>query len=72
VRDGVTGSVELKVIVDAGGRVERAVVVRSSGDARLDTAAVRAALAWRYEPAQSGGRPVPGEETVTVEFYRER
>ena len=51
--------------------VDRAVVVRSSGDRRLDAAAIRAALAWRYEPAHRGRRAMAGVDTATFEFYRE-
>lgn len=69
--DGVTGTVELKIIVDREGFVERALVVRSSGDRRLDAAAIRAALAWRYQPARRGRRAVSGVDTATFEFFRD-
>lgn len=71
MRDGVTGTVQLKINVDPEGYVERAVVVRSSGDRRLDAAAIRAALAWRYEPAHRGRRPLAGVDTATFDFFRE-
>src|SRR5207249_4488609 len=69
--DGVTGTVELKIIVDPEGFVARALVVRSSGDRRLDAAAIRAALAWRYQPARRGRRAAPGVDTATFEFYHD-
>jgi TonB family protein len=72
VQEGVTGTVELKVVVDNEGFVERAVVVRSSGDARLDAAAIRSVMTWRYRPARRGGWPVPGTDLATVEFFRDR
>src|SRR5437763_513655 len=54
-REGVTGSVRLKVIVDRRGRVEDAIVVRSSGDDRLDAAAEAAVRHSRYRPARRTG-----------------
>jgi TonB family protein len=68
--DGVTGTVELKITVDPEGFVERAVVTRSAGDRRLDAAAIRAALVWRYQPAHRGRRAVSGVDTATFEFFR--
>src|SRR5438105_2074358 len=55
---GVAGSVRVKVTVDPHGAVRRAVVARTSGDKRLDAAAVRAAMGWRYQPARRNGRPI--------------
>jgi protein TonB len=70
-RDDVTGSVRLKVIVDRRGRVEDAIVVRSSGDDRLDSAAEQAVLHWRYRPARQRGRAVTGIDYVTMDFFRD-
>jgi protein TonB len=69
--EGVTGSVRLKVIVSRRGRVEDAVVVRSSGDDRLDEAASASVRRWRYRPARSQGHPVTGIDYVVVDFYRD-
>lgn len=70
--EGVTGKVRLKVVVDPRGRVEDTLVVRSSGDGRLDRAAQEAVRRWRYRPAQRAGRTVTATDYVEVEFYRER
>jgi protein TonB len=67
--DGVTGTVHLKVFVGPRGRVEDALVVRSSGDDRLDAAAEAAVRRWRYHPARRGGRPVASLDYVDVDFY---
>jgi protein TonB len=66
--EGVTGTVHLKIVVGLTGRVETALVVRSSGDARLDAAATRSALRWRYRPARRDGEPVPSVVYAAVEF----
>ena len=66
----MTGSVRLKVIVGRRGRVEDAVVVRSSGDARLDQAAEAAVRRWRYRPARRNGRAVTAVDYARIEFYR--
>lgn len=68
--DGVTGTVHLKVFVSRRGRVEDALVVRSSGDDRLDRAAEEAVRHWRYQPARRHGQPAAAVDYVDVEFYR--
>jgi periplasmic protein TonB len=70
--EGVTGKVRLKVVVDPHGKVEDALVTRSSGDGRLDRAAEEAVRRWRYRAALRGGRTVTATDYVEVEFYRER
>jgi periplasmic protein TonB len=62
----------LKVVVDPHGKVEDALVTRSSGDGRLDRAAEEAVRRWRYRAALRGGRTVTATDYVEVEFYRER
>jgi protein TonB len=69
--EGVTGTVRLKVVVGPRGLVESALVVRSSGDGRLDRAAEAAVRQWRYRPGLRGGRPRTAVDYVEVEFFRE-
>jgi len=59
------------VTVGRRGEVEDALVVRSSGDERLDRAAEAAIRRWRYRPAHRAGRPVPAVDYVKVEFFQE-
>jgi TonB family protein len=47
------------------------VVIRSSGDDRLDQAAEAAVRRWRYRPARRGGRAVTAVDYAVIEFYRE-
>jgi TonB family protein len=70
MEDGVTGKVRLRLGIGLDGFVDHVGVTRSSGDARLDAAAARAALTWRYRPAQQNGRSVAGADQVEFEFFR--
>ncbi|QDV10144.1 Gram-negative bacterial tonB protein [Planctomycetes bacterium Poly30] len=47
------GTTELEVTVGADGKVERAVVSKSSGHALLDDEALKAVKRWRFTPAKS-------------------
>jgi protein TonB len=55
---GVEGSVAIEVTVLADGTVSDVRVVRSSGAAVLDRAAVRAVRGWAFRPATVNGEPV--------------
>ncbi|MBL8387799.1 MAG: energy transducer TonB [Hydrogenophaga sp.] len=61
------GSVHLDITVESDGSASRVVVARSSGFPRLDDAAVKAALRWRYVP-RSGGSPRPDTYQYVVRF----
>jgi protein TonB len=67
-RLGREGSVQLRVRVDALGRVELVEVAESSGSARLDEAAVRAVQRWLFAPARSADHAVPGWVSLKVTF----
>jgi len=55
--EGVQGTVSLLVEVLASGQVGKVSVARSSGDRRLDAAAMAAVRRWHYRPAVQGGIP---------------
>lgn len=63
-----SGVVELRLVVDASGRVTRVDVTAGSGHACLDDAAVAAARDWRFDPATCDGAPVAGVVLQTVRF----
>lgn len=63
---GWEGRVILNVTVDTMGMVRRVEVVRSSGYAVLDSAAIAAVKQWRFSPAREDGRPV--EATLLIPF----
>ncbi|HSR64895.1 MAG TPA: TonB family protein [Xanthomonadaceae bacterium] len=69
LRDGVEGSVLLKVLVDIDGRPLEVQVARSSGNRSLDRAAREQVLQrWRFRPAMQGGRAVRAIGLVPVDF----
>ena len=67
-RRGQSGTVRLRISIDASGGVDAVKVEGSSGYPLLDRAALRAARRWRFSPAQEGGRPVSTEILQPVEF----
>jgi protein TonB len=68
----IQGTVILEAVVEKDGTVS-SVCVRRGVDPRLDDAASRAVLQWRYRPAtwRQGGAPVAAYLTVTVTFRLE-
>ncbi len=67
-RRGWQGVVHLRLYISAAGRVTRAEVIRSSGYAVLDDAAVRSVLKWEGQPAYRSGQPVSTVEVLPVRF----
>lgn len=73
LRQGLRGTVVLRVTVEADGTPVEAVVERSSGHRVLDIAARRHVLAhWRFEPAMYAGAPVRAIGRVPIDFVLER
>jgi len=58
-RLGEEGKLVLQVELDETGRINKAMVVESSGYSRLDNAALSAVKTWRCRPATRDGRAVP-------------
>ena len=54
-RMGEEGTVRIRVFVLKNGTAQEASVQKSSGYPRLDAAALKAALSWRYVPGTVGG-----------------
>ncbi len=72
LREGLTGTVMLQVLVDVDGRPLEVTVARSSGHRALDIAARRQVLArWTFRPAMRDGRPVQAIGMVPVAFELE-
>jgi protein TonB len=71
LRRGDSGSVVVRVDVDATGMPFNATIVQRSGSRDLDRAAVDAVRRWRFMPAQSNGQAVPGSIEVPVDFKSE-
>lgn len=69
LRDGVQGTVLLKVLVDVDGRPLDVQVERSSGNRSLDRAAREQVLRrWRFRPATQDGHAVQAIGLVPVDF----
>ncbi|EQM83227.1 energry transducer TonB [Stenotrophomonas maltophilia MF89] len=68
LRAGETGTVVVRVDVDATGYPNNATVIQRSGSRDLDRAATDAVRRWRFTPAQSNGQAVPGSIEVPFDF----
>ena len=66
------GEVRLSVTVSRDGRPLRVSLLRSSGHALLDQAAIDAVLHWTFEPAMVAGVPVEDRVVVPVRFSLSR
>jgi len=69
--EGVEGAVILKVLVDEKGQVADSQITSSSGDKRLDAAALEWVKRWRYLPAVQDGRPRRVWTRAKVTFHLE-
>lgn len=67
-RRGEEGDVTAELEINADGTVASARVLKSSGSADLDAAALAALKRAAFEPAVRGGKPVSGTIAETVEF----
>jgi protein TonB len=67
-RMGEQGRVILRVLIGTDGKAHRAEVRVSSGYERLDEAALKAVLAWKYEPGRRHGVPESMWFDVPVQF----
>ncbi len=68
LRSGQTGTVRVRVEVDAQGVPGAVVVVDRSGSRDLDRAAVDAVKSWRFQPALRNGQAVPGVIEIPFDF----
>ena len=64
----IGGTVEVWVYIDAEGKVQESRVNTSSGNERLDNAALTAARELEFNPAQNRGDPVPVWVSVPITF----
>lgn len=70
---GIEGVVGVKMLVNASGKVTEAIVVRSSGNAAMDEAAVAAVYKWRFTPAKDKfGQKAPCYVTQGIRFDLKR
>jgi TonB family protein len=67
-RQGMEGTVQVRVLVDRNGRVEDVAVQRPSGSQLLDSAAVRTAMTFVFSPAMLGDVAQKTWVLVPIEF----
>lgn len=68
MRRGEEGVAQIRLSLDAEGKVTGATVSSSSGHAALDAAALKAAARWKFAPATKGGLPVASAIVVPIRF----
>lgn len=67
-RLGEQGKVVIRVLITTEGKARQAEIYQSSGFDRLDQAALRAVMGWRYVPGQRAGVPQDMWFNVPVNF----
>jgi periplasmic protein TonB len=70
-RDGIEGTVRLRVLVTAAGTPGRVELETSSGSDVLDHAALNAVKAWQFAPARRGDETIDAWVLVPVTFRLE-
>lgn len=68
--NGVSGSVEVAVLVDAAGTLQRAVILESSGHPALDRAALNVLAVAEFSPARDGDRATPAWISMPISFVK--
>ncbi|MGW8127305.1 MAG: energy transducer TonB [Stenotrophomonas sp.] len=68
LRRGESGTVVVRVDVDASGMPLDARIIQRSGSRDLDRAALEAVRGWRFQPAQSNGQPMAGSLEIPIDF----
>ena len=70
---GITGTVELEILVGIDGKPIDVLIVRSSGNRALDQAARKVVLQrWAFQPAMENGQAVQARGRVPIEFKLDR
>lgn len=70
-RDGLEGSVTVRVTIDERGRVIAVEMVRATNTAFFEETRRQALKEWRFTPATRDGVPICTEQTMTVSFRLE-
>lgn len=67
-RLNLDGEVDVKFLVDTGGRVSRISILRSAPPKIFNNSVVTALSSWRFSPGKVKGRPVNTWVTTTIAF----
>jgi len=68
-REGKAGWVLVNAMIDPKGKPYAVNVLDSSGNAVLDTAALKAVDQMKFEPGKEAGKPVDASLTFKIQFY---
>lgn len=71
LRNRESGTVLVRVAVDASGMPSDVTLEKNSGSRDLDRAALEAVRKWRFQPAQRDGQAVAGSLVIPIEFKTE-
>lgn len=71
VREGLEGSVTVKVTIGIDGRVNAIELVKATNRAFFEETREQALRYWRFKPATSDGVPVESQQVLTVQFNLE-
>lgn len=64
----IPGTVRMRIYISSDGRVDRAEIIAASPPNHFERAAIDAVQRTRFHPARKGGRPVPSQKLIEVEF----
>lgn len=67
-RAGITGWVQLEVLVNADGTVRSAKVIDSKPRGMFEASAVQAVMRWKFKPKIEDGKPVEQRGAQKIEF----
>jgi protein TonB len=67
-RSGITGWVQLEVLVNADGSVRSAKVMDAKPRGMFEAAAVQAVMRWKFKPKIKDGKPVEQRGSQKIEF----
>ncbi|MEX1995101.1 MAG: energy transducer TonB [Steroidobacteraceae bacterium] len=64
----IPGTVRMRIYISSDGRVDRTEIIAASPPDHFERAAIDAVQRTRFHPARKGGRPVPSQKLIEVEF----
>ncbi len=67
-RLGIEGSVSVKFLVDAAGRVSRVTILESNPPGIFDESVLKALPSWKFTPGELGGKTVNTWVSTVIEF----
>ncbi|RKX62108.1 MAG: energy transducer TonB [Thermodesulfobacteriota bacterium] len=67
-RLGIEGSVKVKFLVDAAGRVNRVTILESNPPGIFDESVLKALPSWKFTPGELGGKAVNTWVSTVIEF----